>query len=129
MSKRVANLQTVSIKQAAELMKVSERTIYYAREVIEHGSPELIQMVEAGLLAVSKAAFIALNFPKEQQVAEARKPKRKPTAEHKQQLADEKWVSDFLKAKSRKRRLALLAKHIKREEWIVLKDKMEGMEQ
>src|SRR5262249_3782877 len=42
--------------EAAALLKVSERTVRHAREVQEHGAPELIQAVERGVVSVSAAA-------------------------------------------------------------------------
>ena len=45
-----------SIAQAADLMKVSPKSVERAKIVIEYGSPELIEAVERGEVAVSKAA-------------------------------------------------------------------------
>src|SRR5262249_33451874 len=45
--------------EAAALLKVSERTVRHAREVREHGAPELIQAVERGAVSVSAAADVA----------------------------------------------------------------------
>ena len=59
--------------EAAKLLKVSERSVRDARHVIEHGEPELVQAVDRGEVAVSKAAKIA-ELPQEEQT-EALKPK------------------------------------------------------
>jgi hypothetical protein len=45
--------------EAATLLNVGERTVRRAREVIEHGEPELLYAVERGEVAMSTAAEIA----------------------------------------------------------------------
>jgi N6-adenosine-specific RNA methylase IME4/ParB-like chromosome segregation protein Spo0J len=47
------------IGRSSELLKVGERTVARAREVQEHGAPELVHAVEQGRLSVSAAADIA----------------------------------------------------------------------
>src|SRR5262249_18329630 len=47
------------IGRSSELLKVGERTVARAREVREHGAPELVNAVEQGKLSVSAAADIA----------------------------------------------------------------------
>lgn len=68
-----------SIKQAAEMLQVSPSSVKNAKVVEEHGSPELNQAVERGEVAVSKAAKIAKEVPKEKQVESAKEksPKKK----------------------------------------------------
>lgn len=44
---------------AAELLNVSRRTVQAAREVLDHGSDELIAAVESGKVSVSAAADVA----------------------------------------------------------------------
>src|SRR5262245_29603299 len=47
------------IGRSSELLNVGERTVARAREVQEHGAPELVHAVEQGRLSVSAAADIA----------------------------------------------------------------------
>jgi hypothetical protein len=70
----------LSIASAALLFNVSPRSVAYAAVVYEHGSPELIAAVEQGEIAVSRAATIAKTVPKERQLDEARKPRKKAAA-------------------------------------------------
>lgn len=51
---------------AADLLNVGRRSVQRAREVIEHGSPELVQAVESGRVSVSAAATLA-EVPKPEQ--------------------------------------------------------------
>jgi hypothetical protein len=52
-----ANLQ-LTVKQVAELMNVSERTIYNAKRLLRHNRPDLVARVEAGTMSVSAALRI-----------------------------------------------------------------------
>jgi N6-adenosine-specific RNA methylase IME4 len=61
-----ANLQKVSVAQAAELLNVSERSVHSAGKVLDHGTPELVKAVESGRVSVSAAADVA-ELPKEEQ--------------------------------------------------------------
>ena len=56
-----ANLQNrgVSVEQAADHLSVSPRSVHTARDIQRNGSPELIEAVERGEIAVSTAAKIA----------------------------------------------------------------------
>ncbi|HEV7344172.1 MAG TPA: MT-A70 family methyltransferase [Devosia sp.] len=57
--KSSANLQSTTQPDAADRLHVSTRSVASAREVIEHGAPELIARVDAGEVAVSAAADVA----------------------------------------------------------------------
>lgn len=75
--------QICDLKQsdAAAMLNVGKRSVEHAREVIDEGAPELIEAVEQGTIAVSAAAEIATNYPKEEQpaIVEAKKKaKRTP---------------------------------------------------
>jgi N6-adenosine-specific RNA methylase IME4/ParB-like chromosome segregation protein Spo0J len=54
-----AQICAPSQEKAAELLNVSRRTVQHAREVQDHGTPELVQAVERGAVSVSAAADIA----------------------------------------------------------------------
>ena len=43
-----ANWQKVSIPRAAEILKVSERSVVRSKTVIDHGAPDLITAVDCG---------------------------------------------------------------------------------
>lgn len=73
--KEDSSIGECSIAQAADLMQVSPKSVERAKIVIEHGSPELIEAVEQGKVAVSKAAVVARESPKEKQL-EMAKPKK-----------------------------------------------------
>ena len=62
-----ANLHEVSAAKAGEMLNVSERTVKTAKQVQEHGAPELVTAVESGQVSVSAAADIA-TLPKPEQV-------------------------------------------------------------
>lgn len=61
-----ANLRKVSQGEAARAANVSDRSVTTAREVLAHGSAELVRAVEGGHVSVSAAADIA-SLPLEQQ--------------------------------------------------------------
>lgn len=52
-------VQGLPIGRAAELLNVGERTVARAREVQEHGTPELVDAVESGRVSVSAAADVS----------------------------------------------------------------------
>lgn len=61
-----ANLPKVEQAAAAETLKVSERTLRSAKQVQDHGTPELQRAVDGGKLAVSAAAQAAKLSPERQ---------------------------------------------------------------
>lgn len=64
--------------EAGAALNVSGKMVDAAATVLECGSKDLIAKVESGEVAVSKAAKIAKEVPKAQQVKEAEKPRAKP---------------------------------------------------
>jgi N6-adenosine-specific RNA methylase IME4 len=60
------------IGRSSELLNVGERTVARAREVQEHGTPELVHAVERGAVSVSAAADVATLSAQEQREIVAR---------------------------------------------------------
>jgi N6-adenosine-specific RNA methylase IME4 len=58
--------------EAAALLNISERSVRSAREVQEHGTPELVHAVEQGAVSVSAAADVATLSAQEQREIVAR---------------------------------------------------------
>ncbi len=64
--------------EAAAAVKVSGRSVQNAETVLKKGSPELVEMVDSGEVAVSRAATIARKTPENEQAEKAKmKPARK----------------------------------------------------
>ena len=107
-------------KQAAEMLQVSPRTVQHARTVLDHGSQELIEAVEQGEVAVSKAAKIAKGTPKQDQASKAKEKQPKSNKsigkqkdnegelKNKKRDIDQEAVEDFLKCRSPLNRLKKL---------------------
>lgn len=51
---RSANLQSLTVKQAARLMNVSERSVYMARTIVRK-RPDLALLIEAGTMSLNEA--------------------------------------------------------------------------
>jgi N6-adenosine-specific RNA methylase IME4 len=66
-----AQICATSQAEAGTVLSVSRRSIQYAREVIENGTPELVHAVEQGNIAVSAAAVIAQKAPEYQKAVVA----------------------------------------------------------
>ena len=64
------------IGRGSKLLNVGERTVARAREVQEHGAPELVHAVERGAVSVSAAADIATQPVDEQREIGARGSRR-----------------------------------------------------
>jgi ParB-like chromosome segregation protein Spo0J len=87
-AERLANLKeghrpteqkdAVSLAQAAEALHVSRSAVEHARVVRRDGSIELAEAVEAGAVPVYKAARVARRYRKDEQLAQAQKPKAAP---------------------------------------------------
>jgi N6-adenosine-specific RNA methylase IME4 len=54
-----ASIEAISKKEAAKKLNVGKASVERAKKVLEHGTPELVQAVEEGKVAVSVAAKIA----------------------------------------------------------------------
>lgn len=128
----------LSTKQVAEMLQVSPSSVKSAKIVEEHGSPELNEAVERGEVAVSKAAKIAKEVPKEKQAEEA---KKKPTKKKKQadkdskekqakeskgkstdRDTDQEAVEDFLRCRSPLNRLKKLVAELTDHQKMMLRE-------
>jgi ParB-like chromosome segregation protein Spo0J len=68
----LASIEAMSQSQAADLLNVGRASVQRAKEVIDHGAPELLAAVEHGDIAVSIAATLATLPPTEQREIIAR---------------------------------------------------------
>jgi len=110
----------VSQKQAAEQLKVGTTSVKNAKTVLANGSQELIEAVEQGEVAVSKAAKIAKGTPKQDQASKAKEKQPKSNKsigkqkdnegelKNKKRDIDQEAVEDFLKCRSPLNRLKKL---------------------
>lgn len=94
-----------SIQKAAKQLQVGRATVARAKAVLANGSQELIEAVEQGKVAVSKAAAVVKEVPKEKQLQAAtevklleKKPEELSRAEQRlrDQDLDQEAVVDFL---------------------------------
>ena len=68
--KEGAQICAASQEAAAKVLNVSRRSVQHAAKVIEKGAPQLVQAVESGVMAVSKAAKLTkLSKARQQEVA------------------------------------------------------------
>jgi ParB-like chromosome segregation protein Spo0J len=70
--------QSKSRDDAGAALGVSGKLVDAARDVRVHGSPELLAKVEAGEVSVTKAAKVAKEYDKPQQVKAIESPPQKP---------------------------------------------------
>lgn len=78
--------------KAAKTLNVSGKSVSDAKAVLKRGSPELISAVERGDVAVSKAAKVARNTPKSEQLKAAKAKPAKPTQEPRKQARTSRVV-------------------------------------
>lgn len=118
-------------KQAAEMLQVSPRSVQHARTVLDHGSQELIEAVERGKVAVSKAAAVAREVPQEQQLQAATEikllEKKRPELSRAEQRLrdrdlDQEAVVDFLRCRSPLNRLKKLIEELTDHQKQMLKE-------
>lgn len=77
--RKVEGQNCPSTDQASELLSVSPRLTKSAKVVLAGGSKELQNAVKSGEVSVSKAEkLVKRKVPKDQQLAEAKKPRSKP---------------------------------------------------
>ena len=118
-------------KQAAEMLQVSPRSVQHARTVLDHGSQELIEAVEQGKVAVSKAAAVARDVPQEQQLQAATEikllEKKRPELSRAEQRLydrdlDQEAGVDFLRCRSPLNRLKKLVAELTDHQKQILKE-------
>lgn len=116
----------LSTKQVAQMLQVSPTSVKNAKIVEEHGSPELNEAVERGEVAVSKAAKIARETPKEQQAKKAKekspKKKGKNTANQTEPDVDQEAVEGFLRCRSPLNRLKKLVAELTDQQKTMLRE-------
>jgi hypothetical protein len=62
-SKETVQICTVSLEQAADMLSVGRTSVASAKQVLEHGSKEIIEAVEQGQLPVSFTAKVVAEEP------------------------------------------------------------------
>jgi ParB-like chromosome segregation protein Spo0J len=114
--------------KAADMLKVGERTVKRAKQVLDHGSEELQELVESGEVSVSKAAKIAKTTPKDEQAARATAKQQARDAIQAEREAVAAWVNRFDKFENRTFALKELVVSLEPAEFAILGEIMEGME-
>ena len=130
-SNEAVQICTPTLQQAADQLDVGRRTVAHAKTVLANGSQELIEAVEQGKVAVSKAAAVVKEVPKEKQLQAAtevklleKKPKELSRAEQRlrDQDLDQEAVVDFLRCRSPLNRLKKLVAELTDQQKIMLKE-------
>lgn len=124
-----------SMEKAAEQLQVGRATVARAKTVLANGSPELIEAVEQGKVAVSKAAAVAKEVPKERQLEVVKtksqndvpqkpntKPELKPKNKEAERDIDAEAVQAFLTCRSRLSRIKKLLIELTETEIQVVSD-------
>lgn len=118
------SIDTPTLEKAAEQLQVGRATVARAKAVLANGSQELIEAVERGEVAVSKAATVAKETPKERQLQVAIEKPKHTQLPTKERDIDQEAVEDFLRCRSPlnrlKKLLAELTEHQKQmlKEWL-----------
>lgn len=122
---------TPTLQQAAEQLDVGRRTVAHAKTVLANGSQELIEAVEQGKVAVSKAAVVAKEVPEHLQLKAATsgkvlEKKREQPSPIEQRLQerdiDQQAVEDFLRCRSPLNRLKKLLAELTDQQKQMLKE-------
>lgn len=109
------NLPTsdISQSQAAHILNVSDRTIRTAKQVQEHGTPELVHAVEAGKVSVSAAAEVAKLPAEKQKEVVADGTAKQAAKEQKERAKAEKAAKQAQNDAARQAAADALPQHIK----------------
>ena len=131
-SNEAVSIDTPSLEKAAEQLQVGRASVARAKTVLANGSQELIEAVEQGKVAVSKAAKIAKSTPKEEQISKAKEKPSKPKktsgkqkvadSQLKKQDVDQEAVEDFLRCRSPLNRLKKLVAELTDQQKTMLRE-------
>lgn len=82
----------LTVKQAAQLVNVSERSVYDARRLMRSGQTELIQQVGSGQMSLHRALLIAGLKKPPRKAANLQSLWLRATATERREFLD--WLSD-----------------------------------
>lgn len=112
-----------TIQEAANAVQVGTTTIKRAKTVLANGSQELIEAVEQGKVAVSKAAVVAKEVPKECQLNYIIHEQKEKDKQDKFPVdIDQQAVEDFLRCRSPLNRLKKLVDELTDQQRLMLKE-------
>lgn len=115
------SIDTPSLEKAAEQLQVGRATVARAKTVLANGSTELIQAVEQGKVAVSKAAVVAKEVPKECQLNYIIHEQKEKDKQDKFPVdIDQQAVEDFLRCRSPLNRLKKLVAELTDQQRLML---------